>query len=360
MRAGERFRTEVISWAAAAIGARPTSPTPRAAPSAGAYEHDGPATEVAQSARRNPSLAWSFLRRLRRWRRAARSAAATPVSLAGSCPLLLGAAAGPDFDLHRTPRVFNQARRRPLTASVPARQLVRLVRRLLTHLESIGSGRQRRAGPALGGWSRCGPNASPLCGTRRPITSEKRLQHVRTTRKNDPGGARLRARPRHVRGLRRRNRRRALTYGLVHVDGRARSSMSRTGSTQPGRLEQDPDRRLPRQRVETPRTQTVGGYRRLHMGPAELHPMITAAAPTAPRALHREDLHDRLNCPTVATRQSSAYSPIVASTRSGITSLLGAAVRIPQVGFRTSPPVQAGSCRRLGVQGSAGSEGLVS
>jgi hypothetical protein len=164
------------------------------------------------------------------------------------------------------------------------------------------------------------------------ITSEKRLQHVRTTRKNDPGGARLRARPRHVRGLRRRNRRRALTYGLVHVDRRARSSMSRTGSTQPGRLEQDPDRRLPRQRVETPRTQTVGGYRRLHMGPAELHPMITAAAPTAPRALHREDLHDRLNCPTVATRQSSAYSPIVASTRSGITSLLGAAVRIPQVG----------------------------
>lgn len=112
--------------------------------------------------------------------------------------------------------------------------------------------------------------------------------------------------------------------------------MSRTGSTQPGRLEQDPDRRLPRQRVETPRTQTVGGYRRLHMGPAELHPMITAAAPTAPRALHREDLHDRLNCPTVATRQSSAYSPIVASTRLGITSLLGAAVRIPQVGFRTS------------------------
>ena len=64
--------------------------------------------------------------------------------------------------------------------------------------------------------------------------------------------------------------------------------------------------------------------------------MITAAAPTAPRALHREDLHDRLNCPTVATRQSSAYSPIVASTRLGITSLLGAAVRIPQVGFRTS------------------------
>ena len=55
--------------------------------------------------------------------------------------------------------------------------------------------------------------------------------------------------------------------------------------------------------------------------------MITAAAPTAPRALHREDLHDLLNRPTVATRQSSAYSPIVASTRSGITSLLGSLFR---------------------------------